>query len=193
MDNLSPPSSMDDSAPLTSMDSDSGSDLDAFRPYVGRGRQQRRGGRGRGRRQGGRGRRLTSRRRGGRAGNRGSDGRRNRSSHLSAAAVTVLNEIGSTVWKREEPQCYAQAYTQTPGPTSTDVTDESTPAELFCHFFSDEVWDLMKVETNRYASTYIDSNPSSRAWSDTTVEELKAFVGLLILMGIVRLPRLELY
>ena len=51
----------------------------------------------------------------------------------------------------------------------------------------------MKVETNRYASTYIDNNPSSRAWSDTTVEELKAFVGLLILMGIVRLPRLELY
>ena len=46
------------------------------------------------------------------------------------------------------------------------------------------------VETNRYANSFIDNNPSSRAWTDTTVEELKAFVGLLILMGIVRLPRL---
>ncbi len=51
----------------------------------------------------------------------------------------------------------------------------------------------MKVETNCYANTCIESNPSCRAWSDTTAEELKAFVGVLILMGIVRLPRLELY
>ena len=32
-----------------------------------------------------------------------------------------------------------------------------------------------------------------RSWIDTTVDELKAFMGLLILMGIVRLPQLELY
>ncbi len=49
----------------------------------------------------------------------------------------------------------------------------------------------MKVETNCYANTCIESNPSC-AWPDTTVEELKAFIGVLILMGIVRLPRLEL-
>ena len=41
--------------------------------------------------------------------------------------------------------------------------------------------------------TCISNNPSGRIWSDTTIEELKAFVGILILMGIVRLPRLELY
>ncbi len=46
----------------------------------------------------------------------------------------------------------------------------------------------MKVETNHYANSCIESNPSCRAWSDTPVEELKAFVGVLILMGIVRLP-----
>ena len=39
------------------------------------------------------------------------------------------------------------------------------------------------VETNRYANSFIDNNPSTRAWTDTTVEELKAFVGLLIFDG----------
>ena len=65
--------------------------------------------------------------------------------------------------------------------------------QRFCHFFSDEVWDLITVETNCYANSTIENNPSIPTWSDTIVEELKAFVGLLILMGIVRLPRLELY
>ena len=144
-------------------------------------------GRGRGRRRGGR---QGSRGSGGRSGIRGSSGLGSSrpSSHLSASTIAVLHEIGS-VWKKEEPTSYTMPYTRTPGPTSPDVTSQSTPGDLFCHFFSDEVWDLIMVETNRYANSFIDNNPSTRAWTDTTVEELKAFVGLLILMGIVRLPR----
>ena len=34
---------------------------------------------------------------------------------------------------------------------------------------------------------------SAREWSDTTVEEMKVFIGILILMGIQKLPRLEMY
>ena len=49
------------------------------------------------------------------------------------------------------------------------------------------------VETNRYANSFINNNTITCECTDTTVEELKAFVGLLILMGIVRLPRLALY
>ena len=30
-------------------------------------------------------------------------------------------------------------------------------------------------------------------WHDVTVEDMKAFVGLLIIMGILQLPRLEMY
>ena len=51
----------------------------------------------------------------------------------------------------------------------------------------------LKSTKGTYTNSFIDNNPSTRAWTDTTVEELKAFVGLLILMGIVTLPRLELY
>ncbi len=39
----------------------------------------------------------------------------------------------------------------------------------------------------------VTNNLSGRVWNDTTVEELKTFVGIFILIGIVRLPRLELY
>jgi len=40
MDNFSPPSSMDGNPPRNSTDSDSGSDVDVFQPYVGEGRRQ---------------------------------------------------------------------------------------------------------------------------------------------------------
>ena len=78
------------------------------------------------------GRRLAARGRGKRTATQGNRGRHNRSGHLSAAAIAVLHEIGSTVWKKEEPHSYSQPYTQTPGPTSAYVTDESTPVELLC-------------------------------------------------------------
>ena len=51
----------------------------------------------------------------------------------------------------------------------------------------------MVTETNRYASENLSHTPRARAWEDVTVAEMKAFVGLLILMGILRLPRLEMY
>ena len=49
------------------------------------------------------------------------------------------------------------------------------------------------TETNRYAAANRSISRHSRAWSDVTVEEMKAFVGMLILMGILQLPRLEMY
>ena len=106
-----------------------------------------------------------------------------------AATIAVLSEI----WKTEEPTSFTRPYTNTPGPTSPDVTCRSTLGDLFACFFYDQVWNLIETETNRYASSCTETNPSSRAWVDTEVEELKAFVGLLILMGIVKLPRLEMY
>ena len=204
----SPLHSMDISLPATSTESSNlsssmeDSDLQSLIDVeTCRGRVKVRGqrggskrGRGRGRKWKRRGGRQGSRGSGGRSGIRGSSGQGSSrpSSYLSAGTIAVLHEIGS-VWKKEEPTSYTMPYTRTPGPTSPDVTSRSTPGDLFCHFFSDQVWDLIMVETNRNANSFIDNNSSTRAWTDTTVEELKAFVGLLILMGIVRLPRLELY
>ena len=79
------------------------------------------------------------------------------------------------------------------------------PEHLVLHHFSEYPWGFILsfffrssvgFDYGREKSLcqfFIDNNPSTRAWTDTAVEGLKAFVGLLILMGIVRLPRLELY
>ncbi len=98
-------------------------------------------------------------------------------------------------WRVEpyfEPEVFL--YTKTPGPTSPSVTASSTALDLFTRFFPQEAWELLVEETNRFAATTLSHTPTSRPWRrDTTVEEMKAFVGLLMMMGVVRSARLELY
>ncbi len=53
--------------------------------------------------------RLSSRKRHGRPINSGNSS--SSTTHLSAATIAILNEIGSLVWKNEEPQSYTQQYT----------------------------------------------------------------------------------
>ena len=81
-----------------------------------------------------------------------------------------------------------------PGPSSP-VDDSASAVDLFCRFFTDEVWDLLVAETNRYAARCRQQNthPRERPWTDVTVVEMKAFVGILFHMGISKLPELEMY
>ena len=63
------------------------------------------------------------------------------------------------------------------------------------YFFTPEMWNLLVTETNCYAAANLPdpaNTPNPRCWKDVTVSDMKAFVGL-ILMGVLRLPRLEMY
>ena len=60
-------------------------------------------------------------------------------------------------------------------------------------FFTAEVWDLLINETNRYANTNLSRKPKAHHWFDVPLPEMKAFIGMAILMGILKLPRLEMY
>lgn len=95
-------------------------------------------------------------------------------------------------WDKNEPTAMRYEYNRTSGPTS-HIDRNSSPAQLFCRYFTDEVWELLVEETNRYANANSSDARHARPWYDTTVPEMKAFVGMLIIMGIVQLPRLELY
>ena len=56
------------------------------------------------------------------------------------------------------------------------------------------MWNLIVTETNRYAAQQRQqASTPGRRWHDVTVEEMKALVGMQILMGISRLPRIEMY
>ena len=77
--------------------------------------------------------------------------------------------------------------------SNVPYSDDTTAVDLFCSYFTEEVWALLVTETNCYAQTNRSSKPKARAWTNVTVEELKAFIGLLIIMGVVKLPRLIMY
>jgi len=68
------------------------------------------------------------------------------------------------------------------------VEDKENPVEYFEKFFDEEVIAYLVTEANRFAVQFRDENeetlsPQSRArkWYDTSVNEMKVFIGLLIL------------
>ncbi|CAH1953596.1 unnamed protein product [Acanthoscelides obtectus] len=72
--------------------------------------------------------------------------------------------------------------------------------QIFEYFLHDDLIDIIVRETNRYPSQYICSNqdklkPNSRAkkWFDTDSNEIRTFIGLLILQSICPKPEYKMY
>ena len=76
------------------------------------------------------------------------------------------------------------------GETGPAVPISSDPRELFSLFFDDEVIDLIVRETNVYAQQCLVN--ATTTWS-TTSDEIRAYIGFHILMGINRLPEIRDY
>ena len=90
-------------------------------------------------------------------------------------------------------------YQLTPGPNLAQDCDFETPQDYFTSFFSEEVFELIVKETNVYANLLRDKQqplaPRSRLanWKDVDVAEMKAFIGLILNMGMIRVPTLQDY
>ena len=151
----------------------------------GRGRGRLRGGR----RGGVRGGRRRGTRGGGRGGGRSGVRGRGATGSVRARGGEPSSERN---WEKKQPSSYHFPYVNSPGPKN-DLQPDATSIDLFSRFFTDNVLALIVTETNRYAAANRSITRHSRAWSDVTVEEMKAFVGMLILMGILQLLRLEMY
>ena len=100
-----------------------------------------------------------------------------------------LDSLGG-VWNRVEPVRTVVDYSLTPGPTSSEVTSGANLKAVDLYFI-DDVWDLLVEETNWYAAFNIGTSPYARPWKEVSKDEMKAFSGLLVTEGILRLPRLE--
>ena len=74
--------------------------------------------------------------------------------------------------------------------TGPAVPISANPIELFSLSFDDEVIGAIVRETNAYAEQCLAE--SSETWS-THAEEIRAYIGFNILMGINRLPELRDY
>ena len=67
-----------------------------------------------------------------------------------------------------------------------------TPKEIFELFFTDDLMQQMVLESNRYAEQVM-GNEKFAKWTKITVDEMKAFLGFSILMGICKLPAIKDY
>ena len=93
-------------------------------------------------------------------------------------------------------------FTANPGPINgAAALDSDQPVDFLELFLTDELLQNIADSTNLYAEqcmqTVFDSvplpNARIKAWKAVTVQELKSFLGLLFLTGIMRKPELEMY
>lgn len=71
--------------------------------------------------------------------------------------------------------------------------------DVFSKLINDQVINLFVTETNRYAGQYLALHPNlpthalARKWVPTNESEMKAFIGTLYYMGIVKMPSYQMY
>ena len=61
--------------------------------------------------------------------------------------------------------------------------------------FTDDIWDIIVTETNKCHDQQAASEPNKhqRKWDPVTKDEMEAFIGIMIHMGNVKLPRMAIY
>lgn len=91
-------------------------------------------------------------------------------------------------------------FTQNPGPVSAAAALESEqPVDFVELFLSDELVQNIVDQTNLYANQCVQAETDAslhariHAWKPVTVPEMKTFLGLFFLTGIIRKPDLEMY
>ena len=86
------------------------------------------------------------------------------------------------------------------GTVNARLPQNPTPLDYFNLYFTNRIIDHILTETNRYADQYIrqqgdNMRPHSlvHQWVATDRDEKRAFLGLMVLMGVVYKPRLTMY
>ena len=91
---------------------------------------------------------------------------------------------------------WCPTYTKRPGPLFPDslIQSDQHPVHYFSLLFPKSAFELICEQTNAYAMSFFDNpvdvSASSRfgKWVETTVNEMKAYVGLQIFMGLCSKP-----
>ncbi|XP_014676879.1 PREDICTED: piggyBac transposable element-derived protein 4-like [Priapulus caudatus] len=100
-------------------------------------------------------------------------------------------------WSRNIQKPNELIFTGTPG-IKVHLYNVTDPLEYFELYFDEGLIDMIVDETNRFAQQYIQGatlKPKSRArkWTPTNSNEIRVFLALLILQGIVHKPVAEWY
>ncbi|XP_015591323.2 piggyBac transposable element-derived protein 4-like, partial [Cephus cinctus] len=90
------------------------------------------------------------------------------------------------------------SFTEVPGPQHPPDS-EAKPIEYFSIFFSISLISTMVTETNRYAHQFLSTSKTlkrlsrEKKWKPVTILEMKAFIAVLLEMGITRRPTMMCY
>ena len=115
----------------------------------------------------------------------------------------ILNTDAANGWKSSEWVPKNIPFTGNPGLSgvAAHLADDN-PIKFFQLFMNDEILEHLVEQTNLYAEQSIDSQTAkneqlphsrSKAWKPVNISEMKKFLGLMFLTGIVRKPTLEDY
>ena len=77
-------------------------------------------------------------------------------------------------------------------PVGPQVSTSRDPLEMFSHYFDEEVLSHIVRETNRFAAQCFAAANSDVTW-ETDLEEVRAYLGFMVVMGVNRLPELRDY
>lgn len=113
--------------------------------------------------------------------------------------TNVTNEVSHKWFEPKGRQQSIIPFTEIPGvkfPYSRMLA-QGAPGDFYELLISDELFDKIVVETNLFAEQSISKGKKrfsrSHSWKPTDRQEMKKFFGLLLYMGLVRLPKLSHY
>ena len=99
------------------------------------------------------------------------------------------------VWSRNYTAPGDRPFTEpSPGPVQRYPAN-CREGTFFDAMFTNDMWELMVTETNRYHGQQVAAEPTKhkRKWTPVTRDQMEAFIGILIYMAIVKLPRMHMY
>ena len=101
-------------------------------------------------------------------------------------ADEVEAEAVEEEWCTSEAPVHVPPFTAVTGPVS-HVPDNKSAIDFFHLMFPESLIETIVTETNRYARQCTAVKPDAK-WYDTTLAEMKAYLGLHIIFGIKQLP-----
>ena len=81
----------------------------------------------------------------------------------------------------------------TEGRTTIPVTEKSDPIDIFDKFFTKDIINLIVMQTNVYGKKKSLARGSSNEWQEVNENSIRSFLGLLIIMGLHRVPQFRDY
>ena len=102
------------------------------------------------------------------------------------------------IWEKEDKQPVIPDFTPQSG-INANVNEETYTVDFLGLLLDDEFFKLLVDQTNLYAAQYIAAHPELpphsriRKWVDVSIPEMKTFLSLYLLTGIVVKPELQQY